>query len=304
MVEFSLLTTEAINPMTRMIDECSTLEMLELINQQDALVPVSVAKEIPNIARAVDLLTELLRAGGRMIYVGAGTSGRLGVLDASECPPTFGSPREMVQAYIAGGDDALRNAAEGCEDMSGDAEALIERLAVTEADAVIGVSASGVTPYVAAAARKARSFGAHTIGVINNKASGLDALFDICISPVTGPEVIMGSTRMKAGTAQKLVLNMLTTCTMVKLGKVYNNMMVDMRATNYKLRMRSIRIIQTIVDVEPSIAEKALDAADGDTKVAIMMLMTKLDRETVQHVLARNHGILKQALKEVKELEP
>ncbi|NLF26877.1 MAG: N-acetylmuramic acid 6-phosphate etherase [Clostridiales bacterium] len=304
MVEFSLLTTEAINPMTRMIDECSTLEMLELINQQDALVPVSVAKEIPNIARAVDLLTELLRAGGRMIYVGAGTSGRLGVLDASECPPTFGSPREMVQAYIAGGDDALRNAAEGCEDMSGDAEALVERLAVTEADAVIGVSASGVTPYVAAAARKARSFGAHTIGVINNKASGLDALFDICISPVTGPEVIMGSTRMKAGTAQKLVLNMLTTCTMVKLGKVYNNMMVDMRATNYKLRMRSIRIIQTIVDVEPSIAEKALDAADGDTKVAIMMLMTKLDRETVQHVLARNHGILKQALKEVKELEP
>ncbi|MFD0617863.1 N-acetylmuramic acid 6-phosphate etherase [Paenibacillus sp. GCM10027629] len=290
------LTTEAINETTRIIDECSTEEMVRLMNEQDATVPGAVAAEIPQIARAVDILHHVLKNGGRMFYVGAGSSGRLGVLDASECPPTFGINPMIVQGHIAGGDGALRTAVEGCEDNAEEGIALIERCGVTDKDVVIGITASGSAQFVIAGLTKAKEIGAATIGVVNNKNSKLEPVCDVCIAPVVGPEVIMGSTRLKAGTAQKLVLNMLTTCTMVKLGKTYNNLMVDLKASNKKLRDRSVRIIRSATGVDAGTAAAYLESASMSCKLAIMMIKTGLDAKEAEHVLEQFDGSLKKAI--------
>ncbi|WP_018756913.1 N-acetylmuramic acid 6-phosphate etherase [Paenibacillus terrigena] len=290
------LTTEAINETTRIIDECSTEEMVRLMNEQDATVPGAVAAEIPQIARAVDILHHALKNGGRMFYVGAGSSGRLGVLDASECPPTFGINPMIVQGHIAGGDGALRTAVEGCEDNAEEGIALIERCGVTDKDVVIGITASGSAQFVIAGLTKAKEIGAATIGVVNNKNSRLEPVCDVCIAPVVGPEVIMGSTRLKAGTAQKLVLNMLTTCTMVKLGKTYNNLMVDLKASNKKLRDRSVRIIRSATGVDAGTAAVYLESASMSCKLAIMMIKTGLDAKEAEQVLEQFDGSLKKAI--------
>lgn len=291
------LTTEAVNPETSMIDESSTEQMVLLMNQQDAMVPAAVAKEVSHIAKAVDILHQSLSNGGRMFYIGAGTSGRLGVLDASECPPTFGTDPSLVQGYIAGGDIALRQAVEGCEDDADEGIALIESIGVTDKDVVIGISASGSANFVLAAMRKANEIGAATIGVCNNKGSKLDAVVNVCIAPVVGPEVISGSTRLKAGTAQKLVLNMLTTCTMVKLGKTYNNLMVDLKASNIKLVDRSIRIIMDTTGVDSTTASATLDKASMNCKLAIMMIKTGLDVSEAEKLLVEHKGRLKHAIR-------
>lgn len=290
------LTTEAVNPDTLTMDEYTTEEMIRLMNQQDALVPAAIAEETPQIVKAVDILHQRLSNGGRLFYVGAGTSGRLGVLDASECPPTFGTDPSLVQAYIAGGDIALRTAVEGCEDDSDGGSALVERIGVTDKDVLVGISASGSARFVIAALEKARERGAATIGVCNNKGSRFESIVDVCISPVVGPEVISGSTRLKAGTAQKLVLNMLTTCTMVKLGKTYNNLMVDLKASNHKLVDRSIRMIMNTTGVEASTAAAMLDQASMNCKLAIFMIKTGLDKGKAEQVLEENGGRLKQAI--------
>lgn len=299
---FAGLTTEGINPDTQMIDECTTEQMLRLLNQEDAKVPAAVAAEIPQIVRAVDILHHVLKQGGRMFYIGAGTSGRLGVLDASECPPTFGVDPALVQGHIAGGDMALRVAVEGFEDSAEEGIALIERVGVTSRDAVIGISASGSASFVIAGLKKAAELGAVTIGIVNNKGSRLEEVCDICIAPVVGPEVIMGSTRLKAGTAQKLVLNMLTTCTMVKLGKTYNNLMVDLKASNKKLYDRSVRIIRIATGVDPDTAAEFLAKASMNCKLAILMIKTGLDAVQAERVLEESEGNLKSAIRTTNQV--
>ena len=291
------LITEGINPNTLRIDECPTEEILRLLNEEDAKVPAAVAEEIPQIARAVDVLHQVLKDGGRMFYIGAGTSGRLGVLDASECPPTFGVDPSLVQGHIAGGDTALRYAVEGYEDNEEEGIALIEKCGVTGKDAVIGISASGSAPFVVAALKKAAEIGAVTIAIVNNKNTKLEQVCDICIAPVVGPEAIAGSTRLKAGTAQKLVLNMLSTSTMIKLGKTYNNLMVDLKASNRKLTDRSIRIIQTAAEVDAGTAEVYLRKASMNCKLAILMIKTGLDAEEAERILNQYDGHLKQAIR-------
>lgn len=291
------LTTEGNNPVTQMIDECSTEEILTMLNQEDAKVPAAVAAEIPAITRAVEALYQSLSSGGRMFYIGAGTSGRLGVLDASECPPTFGVDPLLVQGHIAGGDQALRVAVEGCEDDGEAGIALIEGLGISSQDAVVGISASGTAAYVIEALRRASQLGAATIAVVNNKHTQLEQVCDICIAPIVGPEAIAGSTRMKSGTAQKLVLNMLTTSTMVKLGKTYNNLMVDLKASNKKLYNRSLRIITAATGVEESEAARYLQEASMDCKLAIMMIKSKLGRDEAAAALKDCNGNLKKAIR-------
>ncbi|MDF2835131.1 MAG: N-acetylmuramic acid 6-phosphate etherase [Paenibacillus sp.] len=291
------LTTEGINPDTAMIDELSTEQMLALMNEEDAKVPGAVRAEIPRIALAVEALYQSLSTGGRMFYIGAGTSGRLGVLDASECLPTFGVDPSLVQGYIAGGDQALRIPVEGCEDDGDEGRALIDRIGVTNKDAVIGISASGSAAFVIEALRRAGEIGAVTIGVVNNKDTKLAEAASIMIAPVVGPEVIAGSTRLKAGTAQKLVLNMLTTSTMVKLGKTYNNLMVDLKASNKKLFDRSLRIIRAATDADEETAERYLREASLDSKLAIMMIKSGLGAMEAKKVLTESGGNLKRAIR-------
>lgn len=294
---FSQLTTEMNNPATSTIDECGTREMLLLMNQEDQSVPGSVRQEIDAITDAVDLLFKSLKNGGRMFYVGAGSSGRLGVLDASECPPTYGTDPGLVQAYIAGGDTALRTAVEGCEDDTDGGALLIREKGVGAGDVVIGITASGSTPYVLGAIRQARENGAATVGVVTNKNSLLGDLCDVCIAPVVGPEVISGSTRLKSGSAQKLVLNMLTTGVMIKLGKVYNNLMVDLKASNSKLYDRSIRIVREVTGVSEQQAADTLNKAGLHVKTAILMLETGTDFGEATTLLDLNEGRLKAAIR-------
>ncbi|MFC4600156.1 N-acetylmuramic acid 6-phosphate etherase [Cohnella hongkongensis] len=294
---FSQLTTEMNNPATASIDERSTRDMLLLMNDEDQLVPLSVRQEVDAIADAVDLIVKSLKNGGRLFYVGAGSSGRLGVLDASECPPTYGTDPELVQAYIAGGDVALRTAVEGCEDDAEGGARLVLDIGVRASDVVVGITASGSTPYVLGAIRQARQIGAVTVGLVTNKNSRLSELCDICIAPVVGPEVISGSTRLKSGSAQKLVLNMLTTGTMIKLGKVYNNLMVDLKASNSKLYDRSVRIVKQVTGVSDERAEAALKEAGLHVKTAILMLETGSDAEDATKLLDRYEGRLKAAIR-------
>ena len=290
------LATERINEETTRIDSCSTEEMVELINRQDALVAGAVEKEKRHIAEAVDLISGRFRAGGRLIYLGAGTSGRLGVLDASECFPTFGVDPDVVQGYIAGGDVALRHPVEGCEDSEEDGAALVDGLKAGPADAVVGITASGSTPYVLAALRRARERKAVTIGLCTNAHSRLEEVCDVCIAPEVGPEVISGSTRMKSGTAQKMVLNMLTTCSMIKLGKVYGNLMVDLKASNRKLEDRAKRLIVHATGADEKKAERYLSLAGGHVKLAILMIESGLDAQRSRTLLDRCEGHLARAI--------
>jgi len=291
------LITEEVNMETLNIDECSTEEMLRLINEQDTKVPKAVNKEIPNIAMAIEILYNALKDGGRMFYFGTGSSGRLGVLDASECPPTYGTDPEMVQGHIAGGDIALRTAVEGCEDDHDAGVKLIHDCNITPKDVVIGITASGGAAFVVGAIEEAKKIGAATIGVVNNRDTMLSEHCDVCISVVVGAEVIIGSTRMKSGTAQKLVLNMLTTCTMIKLGKVYGNLMVDLKVSNKKLYGRARRIVCRVTEVDEETASKYLEMAKMNTKLAIMMIKTGLNAEEAGLVLEKHHGRLKDSIK-------
>ena len=290
------LTTEKRNPRTRDIDRRSTLGIVDAINAEDRRVAPAIGLERRRIARAVDLVVESFRRGGRLVYVGAGTSGRLGVLDASECPPTYGVSPTRVQGIIAGGRRALVRSAEGAEDREADGAAAVDRRGVGPRDTVCGIAACGLTPYVRGAIRRARRLGARTafITCAPEVARGIPA--DVVISPVVGPEVVTGSTRMKAGTATKLVLNTLTTTAMIRLGKVYGNLMVDLRATSAKLRDRAERIVMAATGLGRARARTLLAKAGGEAKVAILMHARRLGRTEAVARLAACGGRLGRAI--------
>ncbi|HLW60370.1 MAG TPA: N-acetylmuramic acid 6-phosphate etherase [bacterium] len=288
--------TEAINPRTRNLDLLPVLDQARLMNAEDREVPAAVAAVVPQIAEAVGRIADALRRGGRLLYVGAGTSGRLAVLDAAECPPTFGTPPDLVQAVLAGGAGAVAQAAEGVEDDTRGGEREIDARSVGPDDIVVGIAASGGTPFVLGAVRRARARGAATIALACAPSSPLEAACHMAIVPLVGPEVIAGSTRLKAGTAQKLVLNMLSTLAMVQLGKVYGNLMVDLRPSNDKLRRRAVRIVEAAAGATPAEAEEALARAEGRVPVAIIMLAAKLDAAAAADRLARAGGSVRRAI--------
>ncbi|WP_406641178.1 N-acetylmuramic acid 6-phosphate etherase [Pectobacterium brasiliense] len=290
------LVSETRNPATMALDQLSTLEMMHAFNQEDRKVPEAIAQVLPAIAEAVDLATASLQAGGRLIYLGAGTSGRLGVLDASECPPTFGVPHGLVIGLIAGGPGALLKAVEGAEDDPALGEADLKALDVTAADMVVGLAASGRTPYVIGALRYARDVGCRTAAISCNPHSPIAQEAQVAISPVVGPEALTGSTRLKSGTAQKLVLNMISTGAMVKLGKVYQNLMVDVKATNVKLLDRACRIVVEATGAEREKARQALVQADNEVKPAILMLLANIDVTAARERLKQHNGYLREAL--------
>ncbi len=289
------LLTEQRNPASMNLDSMSTEEILRLLNAQDKLVPLAVEKEIPYIMQAVELIVSSFRRGGRLLYFGAGTSGRLGVVDASECPPTFGTPPEQVVGVIAGGHAAMFKSQEGAEDNEAQARKDVDAHNVNSTDTVCGLAASRRTPYVVAAVARARELGAKTIYVTTNPRSDFNLEVDVAICPEVGPEVLMGSTRMKSGTAQKLVINMLTTTAMVKLGKVYENMMVDLQLTNRKLVERSRRIVMMATGVEYEAAAEYLKRAGGHVKSAIVMIKTGVDFAEAQARIAAADGFVRRA---------
>jgi len=296
--EFASLATEQRNPRTRDLDVLDVPGILERIAAEDRLVPEAVARELPHIARLVELVVASLRAGGRLFYVGAGTSGRLGVLDAAECPPTFGTDPEMVQGIIAGGPEALVRPVEGAEDgADAGARALAER-GVGPRDTVIGLAASRRTPFVVGALARARELGARTGYVTCTPREEFTLDVDVAVCPEVGPEVLMGSTRMKSGTAQKLVLNMITTAAFVRLGKVYENMMVDLVATSEKLLERSRRTVMTAAGAGYDEAAGALSAAGGSVKTAIVMIRRGCGREEAERRLDRAGGFVRAALED------
>jgi N-acetylmuramic acid 6-phosphate etherase len=297
-IDLSKLATEQRNPDSANLDLLNTQGIVQVINDQDHLVAGAVAQEIPHIAAAIDAITEALHAGGRLIYIGAGTSGRLGVLDASECPPTFNTDPGMVVGLIAGGDHALRHPIEQVEDRPEEGANALRSVDLTASDVVVGIAASGRTPFVLGAMDYANAIGAFTIGLCNSPRSELAEVVKISIAPEVGPEVITGSTRMKAGTAQKMVLNMLTTASMVKLGKTYGNLMVDVQSTNAKLRERAVGIIRDAAGVPESEARAALDAADGEVKSAIVSARLGIPVGEARERLERAHGIVRDALGE------
>jgi N-acetylmuramic acid 6-phosphate etherase len=294
--EIRNLATEQRNPSSTNIDRASTREILEIINTEDHLVPLAVRREIPYIEQAVEIVLEAFKHGGRLIYAGAGTSGRLGVVDASECPPTFGTPPEMVQGLIAGGREAMFSAQEGAEDDEAFGEADLKSVNLTANDVVCGIAASRRTPYVVGAVKYGRSIGAKTLFVTCNPRSEFNLDVDVAICPVVGPEVVMGSTRMKSGTAQKLVLNMITTAAMVRMGKTYENMMVDLQMTNKKLVERSRRIVMTITGVDYDQASRHLQAAGGHVKTALVMILADLDANEARLRLKRADGFVRDAI--------
>lgn len=294
--EIKNLVTEQRNPRTADIDTKSTEEILRRINNEDKTVPYAVEKEIPYIAQAVELLVRAFKNGGRLFYVGAGTSGRLGVLDASECPPTYGTDPDMVQGIISGGFQTLIRSQEGVEDRADEAVNDILERGVTDCDVVVGIAASRRTPYVVAAIGKAREIGAKTVYVTCTPRSEMNIPVDVAICPVVGPEVVMGSTRMKAGTAQKLVLNMLTTTAMILLGKVYGNMMVDLQMTSQKLVERSKRVVMMVTGVGYDKAERVLQQAQGHVKTAIVMLLAGVDQREAVDLLEKTDGFVRKAL--------
>lgn len=290
------LLTEAGNPDTLDIDNRSSLEIVELINQEDQKVAVAIQRILPDIAKAVDCIVMALQAGGRLFYLGAGTSGRIGILDASECPPTYGTHPELVQGLIAGGAQAIFRAVEGAEDSDTLAVEDLKSKQLNESDIIVGIAASGRTPYVIGGLRYAKSIGCRTVSLTCSPDSEMSKLADHSLTVLTGPEVIMGSTRMKAGTAQKMVLNMLTTATMIGLGKVYSNLMVDVQTTNVKLKERAKRIVALAAGASPSQAEEALNAASGSAKLAIVMIMSGASAEEASRLLQAAHGFISKAL--------
>jgi len=288
--------TEQRNPRSRGLDRKSTLEIVRALNREDARVALAVRRELPKVARAVDAIARAFQRGARLIYIGAGTSGRLAVLDAAECPPTFGTPPRMVQAIIAGGQRALRHAVEGAEDSAKDGARDLRRAGVSRRDVVVGISASGTTPYVLGALTFARGRGAITVGITSNPRSPLARQAHIAIAPDTGPEAIAGSTRLKAGTAQKLVLNLLSTAAMVRLGRVYENWMVYVALTNQKLRRRGARILEEATGASASAAEHALRQAGHNLPAALVMLKSGAGARDARRWLAAAGGNVRQAL--------
>ncbi|MGW1177448.1 N-acetylmuramic acid 6-phosphate etherase [Kitasatospora sp. NPDC002543] len=289
--------TETIRPDWAAIDQLSTIELLRLMNAEDRTVPVAVAGELERIAAVVDAVAARMARGGRLVYAGAGTAGRLGVLDAVECPPTFGTDPALVVGLIAGGPPAVTAAAEGAEDRTDLAEADLAALGLTSADTLVGVSASGRTPYPLAAVRAARAAGALTVGLACNRGSALAAAAELGIEVEVGPEVLAGSTRLKAGTAQKLVLNLLSTAVMVRLGRTYGNLMVDLRATNDKLRDRARRIVAEATGADGAAVDHALAATGGRAKDAILSLLADVDAPTAARLLTASDGRLREALR-------
>ncbi len=289
------LLTEALNPASADIDALPTTEMLHIINAADAEIAGAVAREIPNIAQAIDGIAARLKAGGRLFYTGAGTSGRLGVLDASECPPTFNTPPELVQGLIAGGDGALRRAVEKAEDDPEQGKQDLQARQLSAGDALVGIAASGRTPYVLGALHYARALGALTVGLSCTHNSEVSAAAEIAIAPAPGPEILTGSTRLRAGTATKLVLNMISTGVMIRLGYVYGNLMVNVQPTNGKLTDRARRIIATIAGVSYDEASELLAAA-GSVRTAIVMHKRKLSRSDAEARLSAAGGRLRAAL--------
>ncbi|MGN9760803.1 N-acetylmuramic acid 6-phosphate etherase [Streptomyces sp. SD31] len=294
--ELDSLTTEAFRPELADIDRLPTLDIARLMNGEDAAVPTAVASRLPEIAAAIDATATRMAQGGRLIYAGAGTAGRLGVLDASECPPTFNTDPTQVVGLIAGGPKAMVTSVEGAEDSKDLARADLDALALTATDTVVGISASGRTPYAIGAVEHARGRGALTIGLSCNPDSALTAAAEHGIEIVVGPELLTGSTRLKAGTAQKLVLNMLSTITMIRLGKTYGNLMVDVRASNDKLRARSRRIVALATGADEADIERALTEAGGEVKTAILILLGEVDGPTAARLLEETGGHLRAAL--------
>ncbi|HEX7356235.1 MAG TPA: N-acetylmuramic acid 6-phosphate etherase [Ignavibacteriaceae bacterium] len=296
--EISKLSTEQRNPRSMEIDAKSTSEILKIINDEDKLVPYAVEKELPYITQAVEIIVTALKQGGRLLYFGAGTSGRLGVVDASECPPTFGTPYGMIEGFIAGGKEAMFRAQEGAEDKEENGAKDVVAVNVNAKDVVCGIAASRRTPYVIGAVKKAKQLGAKTLYVTTNPRKDFDIdEVDVAICPYVGPEVVMGSTRMKSGTAQKLVLNMLTTASMIRLGKVYENMMIDLQMTNKKLVERSKKIVMTITGLNYDEATVALENAKGHVKTALVMVKANVDLKTAKERLKAANGFVRQAIK-------
>ena len=293
----STLITEQRNPNSMNVDSLSALEIVQLMNQEDKQVPLAIEKCLPQIAQAVECIVAAFQQGGRLVYIGAGTSGRLGVLDASECPPTFGVLPEMVKGIIAGGERALRHPIEGAEDSKSQAVVDLQTIQFSSKDVLVGIAASGRTPYVIGALEYAKSLGSVTASIASNPNSAMANIVDIVIDTVVGPEVLTGSSRLKSGTAQKLVLNMLTTASMILMGKCYQNLMVDVQASNEKLKARAIRIVMQATDCDKALAEETLKQADQNAKLAIMMILSGLDRAQAEALLEKHQSKLQLALK-------
>ena len=293
----STLITEQRNLNSMHVDSLSALEIVQLMNKEDKQVPLAIEKCLPQIAQAVERIVAAFQQGGRLVYIGAGTSGRLGVLDASECPPTFGVSPEMVKGIIAGGERALRHPIEGAEDSKEQAVVDLQTIQFSSKDVLVGIAASGRTPYVVGALEYAKSLGSATVSIASNPNSAMANIVDIAIDTVVGPEVLTGSSRLKSGTAQKLVLNMLTTASMILMGKCYQNLMVDVQASNEKLKARAIRIVMQATDCDKTLAEETLKLADQNAKLAIMMILSGLDRAQAEALLEKHHGKLQLALK-------
>ena len=293
----STLITEQRNPNSMHVDSLSALEIVQLMNKEDKQVPLAIEKCLPQIAQAVECIVAAFQQGGRLVYIGAGTSGRLGVLDASECPPTFGVSPEMVKGIIAGGERALRHPIEGAEDSKAQAVVDLQTIQFSSKDVLVGIAASGRTPYVIGALEYAKSLGSVTVSIASNPNSAMANIVDIAIDTVVGPEVLTGSSRLKSGTAQKLVLNMLTTASMILMGKCYQNLMVDVQASNEKLKARAIRIVMQATDCDKALAEETLKLADQNAKLAIMMILSGLDRAQAEALLEKHQGKLQLALK-------
>ena len=295
------LISEGRNPNTMDIDLLPTLEILHNINREDTSVPAAVNKVIPSIAAAVDSITDAFRAGGRLVYIGAGTSGRLGVLDASECPPTFGVSGDMVVGIIAGGPDALITSIEGAEDDVDQGATDLQAINLTQTDVVVGIAVSGRTPYVIGGLNYAKKIGAKTVALSNNPESKIAEIADIAISPIVGPEVLTGSTRLKSGTAQKLVLNMLTTVSMIRIGKTYQNLMVDVAASNKKLLIRASSIVMQATGCDADTAKTALDATDNNVKLAILTTLTGMNVDAARDALKDAGGFLRATIESQTE---
>lgn len=297
--EISNLTTESTNTKSNNIDIMSSLDILKIINEEDKKVAIAIESELNNISKAVDIIVDRFKKGGRLIYVGAGTSGRLGIVDASECPPTFGVDNNLVVGLIAGGKDAMFEAKEGVEDSFEQGGSAIKEKNLTQNDVVCGLAASGRTPFVLGAMKKALEIGSYVIFITTseqNENSKANNLYNLLINPIVGPEVIRGSTRMKSGTAQKMVLNMLTTATFVQLGKTYNNIMVDLQLKNSKLEERAKKILMDICDINYDTANELLNSSNGKVKTAIIMNKCKLTCQAANELLINNENKIKLAI--------
>lgn len=296
-----LLTTESRNEQSMQVDTANPIEILRIMNEQDQLVALAVKDVLPDVEAAVQFVFESFKNGGRLIYLGAGTSGRLGVLDAVECPPTFSTDPEMVQGIMAGGEGAFLKAVEGAEDQPDLGVSDLKELGLTKNDTVIGIAASGRTPYVIGALRYARSIGARTVALSCNKNAAISKEADQSIEVIVGPEVLTGSTRLKAGTAHKMILNMISTSSMILLGKAYENLMVDVHVSNLKLKERAIGIIRKITGVSYEQALETLEASDLQVKTAIVMIQTNSNKQEAERLLTEANGYVKKAIQNIAE---